>query len=475
MGRQIKLVWILTIVTALLVIGGQVYWLHHQYTYTALAYMARLNDTLLVLQDKNFTLAVNANHIIKIVDANQAAQDSDLVKLRYSLKMNFDKGKAESYVRFSKLYDTDSLGNLHLVDSFNVTGLSLDEVMNASLRYTKFVDRPFDLQALDSLFISHHIHATDLQLVKLDSFLWKGTYVVEQSCMRYRMKFVYPYNPFVRDAVTGYIDLPTNPLLKEMGWQLVGSLVLILLLIFCLIYQIRTILKQYKLDELRKGFVNTMIHELKRPVQTLKMCVAFLNNKRMRKDEQMMDEVVKDSMFELDNLSAYLVKVREMTRADDEQTPLSVRSFNLSETLEKLLRLTVIPADKHVRFETRLTPDPLWITADPVHLTNSISNLVENAIKYSGNEVCIRISASLAEGKLVIQVADNGFGISSQDQLHIFDKFYRSEQMVGRGLPGMGLGLSYVKLMVEAHGGTVDVESILGKGSVFTLEIPQLK
>lgn len=475
MGKQIKLVWILTIVTALLVIGGQVYWLHHQYTYTALAYMARLNDTLLVLQDKNFTLAVNANHIIKIVDANQAAQDSDLVKLRYSLKMNFDKGKAESYVRFSKLYDTDSLGNLHLVDSFNVTGLSLDEVMNASLRYTKFVDRPFDLQALDSLFISHHIHATDLQLVKLDSFLCKGTYVVEQSCMRYRMKFVYPYNPFVRDAVTGYIDLPTNPLLKEMGWQLVGSLVLILLLIFCLIYQIRTILKQYKLDELRKGFVNTMIHELKRPVQTLKMCVAFLNNKRMRKDEQMMDEVVKDSMFELDNLSAYLVKVREMTRADDEQTPLSVRSFNLSETLEKLLRLTVIPADKHVRFETRLTPDPLWITADPVHLTNSISNLVENAIKYSGNEVCIRISASLAEGKLVIQVADNGFGISSQDQLHIFDKFYRSEQMVGHGLPGIGLGLSYVKLMVEAHGGTVDVESILGKGSVFTLEIPQLK
>ena len=419
MGKQIKLVWILTIVTALLVIGGQVYWLYQQYTYTALAYMARLNDTLLVLQDKNFTLALDANHTIKMVDANRATKDSDLVKLGYSLKMNFEEGKAESYVRFSKLYDADSLGNLHLVDSFNVTGLSLDEVVNASLHYTKYADRPFDLQALDSLFTSHHIHATD--------------------------------------------------------WQLVGSLILILLLIFCLIYQVRTILKQYKLDELRKGFVNTMIHELKRPVQTLKMCVAFLNNKRMRKDEQMMDEVVKDSMFELDNLSAYLVKVREMTRADDEQTPLSVRLFNLTETLEKLLRLTVIPADKHVRFETRLTPNPLWVTADSVHLTNSISNLVENAIKYSGNEVCIRISASLAEGKLVIRVADNGFGISSQDQLHIFDKFYRSEQMVGRGLPGIGLGLSYVKLMVEAHGGTVGVESILGKGSVFTLEIPQSK
>ena len=159
----------------------------------------------------------------------------------------------------------------------------------------------------------------------------------------------------------------------------------------------------------------------------------------------------------------------------DEQTPLSVRLFNLSETLEKLLRLTVIPVDKHVRFETQLTPEQLWVAADSVHLTNSISNLVENAIKYSGNEVCIRISASLTEGKLVIQVADNGFGISPQDQLHIFDKFYRSEQGIDRSLPGIGLGLSYVKLMVEAHGGTVGVESILGKGSVFTLEIPQSK
>ena len=97
----------------------------------------------------------------------------------------------------------------------------------------------------------------------------------------------------------------------------------------------------------------------------------------------------------------------------------------------------------------RLTPDPLWVAADSVHLTNSISNLVENAIKYSGNEVCIRISASLTEGRLVIQVADNGFGISLQDQLHIFDKFYRSEQVIDRSLPGIGLGLSYVKLMVE--------------------------
>ena len=89
-----------------------------------------------------------------------------------------------------------------------------------------------------------------------------------------------------------------------------------------------------------------MIHELKRPVQTLKMCIAFLNNKSMRTDERAMDEVVKDSMFELDNLSAYLAKVRDMTRADYEHTPLHIRTFDLRETVNKLIRLTNIPADE---------------------------------------------------------------------------------------------------------------------------------
>ena len=92
---------------------------------------------------------------------------------------------------------------------------------------------------------------------------------------------------------------------------------------------------------MRKSFVNTMIHELKRPVQTLKMCIAFLNNKSMRTDERAMDEVVKDSMFELDNLSAYLAKVRDMTRADYEHTPLHIRTFDLRETVDKLIRTSL--------------------------------------------------------------------------------------------------------------------------------------
>lgn len=137
-----------------------------------------------------------------------------------------------------------------------------------------------------------------------------------------------------------------------------------------------------------KSFVNTMIHELKRPVQALKMCIAFLNDKSMRTDEKAMDEVIHDSMSELDNLSAYLSKLRDMTRADDEHTQLSVRTFDIKTSLEKLVRLYHVPEGKDVAIETHFSSETL-VTADPVHVSNIISNLIENAVKYSGKSVHI--------------------------------------------------------------------------------------
>ena len=99
-----------------------------------------------------------------------------------------------------------------------------------------------------------------------------------------------------------------------------------------------------------------MIHELKRPVQALKMCVSFLNDKTMRTDEQAMDEVVRDSVSELDNLSAYLRKLRDMTRADDEQTQLSLSTFDLKPVVEKLIRLQHAPGGKHCLLYTSPSP-----------------------------------------------------------------------------------------------------------------------
>lgn len=112
------------------------------------------------------------------------------------------------------------------------------------------------------------------------------------------------------------------------------------------------------------------------------------------------------------------------------------------------------------------------VSADRSHLCNILNNLVENAVKYSGQEVEIIATAAINEGFVALTVSDNGYGIPTGDLKRIFRRFYRGKASEGEQ-PGMGLGLAYVKLLVEAHGGDISVESSEGKGSRFTIKLPQ--
>lgn len=282
----------------------------------------------------------------------------------------------------------------------------------------------------------------------------------------------YLFAPIERKAVWVDVDLPMNPLLGRMGWQLFLSLFLILLLLACLGFQIRTIWEQMRLNELREGFVHTMIHELRRPVQTLKVFVSFLNDREMRMDEATTERVLQDSMFELDNLSAYLGKLKDMVCADERETLLRPFAFNLRELVEKVVRLTNIPAGKKVSFSTAFPPDMPDLTADPVHVANVLSNLIENAIKYSGEEVDIDIVVLWNQQGVELTVSDNGFGIAPDERRKVFDKFYRSSHLPDKQIPGIGLGLSYVRQIVEAHHGSVSLRSELGEGTRITINLP---
>ena len=147
--------------------------------------------------------------------------------------------------------------------------------------------------------------------------------------------------------------------------------------------------------------------------------------------------------------------------------------FSLRELIEECQDKQNIPAGKDVKMEI-VGDSNLKIRADRMHLANIVCNLLENAVKYSVEAVTIRIDYRMCEdGMLQITVADNGFGIVKADQRYVFDKFYRSETVKDKSIPGIGLGLSYVKLLVEAHGGTITFESTEGQGTTFTIIIPQ--
>ena len=193
----------------------------------------------------------------------------------------------------------------------------------------------------------------------------------------------------------------------------------------------------------------------------------------MMQDGESKQKILNSSHNELDNLTSYFSKLRDITFSDSEKIPLVKSRFALRGLMEECINKQNIPSDKDVRMEI-VAEDDLEIRADRMHLANIVCNLLENAIKYSAEAVTIRIDYRMREdGTVQITVADNGIGIEKADQRYVFDKFYRSESSKDKAIPGIGLGLSYVKLLVEAHGGSIGLDSTEGEGTTFTILIPQ--
>lgn len=482
----------MSLISMLLISVGQGYWLWNQYQYRNEEYADEIRGQVLGAVQVNDSIRRKMpqkifgrpNVSFYNINLNRSV-DSLAPKKEYSRQTIVIGSVQRESVKTSKFaVDGDSVygdgkNKIIFKDSIILYDAS-DKINFMSSRgpvelYQLQTDVPFTLQRFDSVLamkLEGLPFKTRLTARQDTLFQWEEKVERLGSALLPVVRVVYPYNPLKRELVEVDVHLLPHTLLLRMGWQLLGSLFLIFLLGVCLLFQIKTILKQRRIDELRKSFVNTMIHELKRPVQALKMCVAFLNDKTMRTDEQAMDEVVHDSIFELDNLSAYLQKLRDMTRADDKQTQLSLSTFCLKPIVEKLIRLQHTSEGKQISFEPHIA-DNLLVTADPVHISNIISNLIENAVKYSEKSVHITIDCTLVHHQLIVKVSDNGIGIPASEQDRVFDKFYRCSNLPDRTIPGIGLGLSYVKLLVEAHHGTVTLSSQPGRGTTVEIILPQ--
>ena len=195
----------------------------------------------------------------------------------------------------------------------------------------------------------------------------------------------------------------------------------------------------------------------------------MVNNQEIRK------ELLSETRTALDNLSAYFSKLRDITFNNVEQIPLNIQNVNLHDLFDTVATATPRPSGKIVIIHNEISSD-IVASADRSHLYNILNNLVENAVKYSGDSVEIKASANAekeADKEYVeVSISDNGNSIPSGDLKHIFQRFFRGKASAGEQ-PGMGLGLAYVKLLVEAHGCEISVESTFGQGTCFTIKLPQ--
>jgi two-component system phosphate regulon sensor histidine kinase PhoR len=240
-------------------------------------------------------------------------------------------------------------------------------------------------------------------------------------------------------------------------------------------YSIRTIYRQKKLSDVKNDFINNMTHELKTPIATISLACEALNDPDMRAAEGSVKTYVGMISDENKRLGVLVENVLRTAIFEQGDMHLRIDTLNIHDIIKSVIRNVAIQVkQRQGSVMTQLNAvDPL-IEGDALHLTNVVYNLIDNAIKYSDEKPVVQISTEDGENELIIRFADNGIGISRENQSRVFDKLYRVPTGNVHNVKGFGLGLSYVKGVIEKHHGAVKLDSEPKKGSTFTLHIPRI-
>lgn len=262
-------------------------------------------------------------------------------------------------------------------------------------------------------------------------------------------------------------------LIQSMWLMLSASGVLMVLIISAFAFTIFTILRQKKVNEIKNDFINNMTHELKTPISTISLACEALNDPDVPKTDRILRTYLGMIHTENKRLGVLVENVLRSAVLDKGEMILRNEQVNLHEIVKKVVRNIAIQVKKHGgHVRTEFEAENPVIKGDPVHLTNVVYNLIDNALKYSPEAPEIVIRSHNVNGGVELIFQDNGIGIGKENQRKIFDKLYRVPTGNVHNVKGFGLGLSYVKAVTEKHGGNIRVESELKKGSTFYIYLP---
>lgn len=234
------------------------------------------------------------------------------------------------------------------------------------------------------------------------------------------------------------------------------------------------IFRQKKIDGLKNDFINNMTHELKTPVATISLATQMLQNEKVISSPEKIKRYSEIIDEENKRLTGHIENVLQAARLDRGGLKLKSEKLDIHELLEDIiLSFELRLENENGKLQANFKAQQPIINGDKMHITNALSNVIENAIKYrKETPLNVTISTQNSDSGVIITIADNGIGISKENQKMIFEKFYRVPTGNIHNVKGFGLGLSYVKIIVEAHHGTIRVNSELGKGSEFHIHLP---
>lgn len=434
---RINYIWTTFIISIIVLLLSQIFWLHNMYHIQKTDLEERLN--------------------LVLVEA---------------VKKELDKRFLYSDQQLQKSPEKKGSSFKFILDNDKIQSEGLLALQNEALqRLMVFKHIKFDLSVVDSLYNV----MLEQQKLEVEYYLcYQDSAQILDSVGDSSLRGIKSVEvPIVNNAKVQATYSITMPLvLSQMVWMLVVSVLMFLLIIICFVYQLRVIITQRRLTRLRDDFSHALVHDMKTPLGTIYMAVDQWGKGVLDKSPELRSKFADTAIAQVLNLQALVDKILTIAYLEQNKLTLEPKIMDLSKMVQGLVDKFSIQAKKPVKFTIDINMENTHIVADPTYLTNAVSNLIDNAIKYSGDSVEIDINCHSDNSKLFIEVSDNGFGISDKDREKIFEKFERGAAIKRKGAKGFGLGLNYVRRVMNAHGGTVSLSSIEGQGAKFVLYMP---
>jgi two-component system, OmpR family, phosphate regulon sensor histidine kinase PhoR len=270
-----------------------------------------------------------------------------------------------------------------------------------------------------------------------------------------------------------YFPYDQKHFLKDTGVMVFPTILLVVLIMSIFAYTIFIILRQKKLSIVKNDFINNMTHELKTPISTISLASQMLRDNTVSSTQGSIERISGVIYEESKRLSMQVEKVLQMAVFNEGRLKMKFKNFDLHEVITTVIQnfeLRVHNVNGEITLSKKATNHTIY--GDQVHITNVLFNLLDNAVKYSMEKPVIEVATENKKEELVISVKDHGIGIAREHQKQIFERFYRVPTGNVHNVKGFGLGLHYVSKIIEAHNGSIKVESAVGKGTTFIIYFP---
>lgn len=285
---------------------------------------------------------------------------------------------------------------------------------------------------------------------------------------------LFPHDIFVHpDYLMLYFPEQQKFIYSNLWLMFITSAFFLLIIILAFYFTISTILRQKKVSEIKNDFINNMTHELKTPISTVMLACDALTDPDLSQSKQLTDHYIKMIRDENKRLAMLVDHVLQSALLEKSDFQLKTEMHDVHVLIEKVLRSFNIQFERRkATIFTEFLANPSVAEVDAVHFTNAIFNLIDNALKYSPKEPQITIKTFATDKEMQVSISDKGIGIQPEQQKKIFEKLYRVPTGNIHNVKGFGLGLSYVKVIIDKHKGEIEIDSEPGKGSEFVIHLP---